>query len=53
MTGTAIADLHWVVVGRSPDADTADGEATAKTLRKQDGHTSVIPQNPAFTPTLS
>lgn len=65
MIGAAIADGDWVVVRRAPDAengdivaamldsDTADGsEATVKTLRRQDGHVWLIPQNPAYTPIL-
>jgi repressor LexA len=32
--------------GDSPDG----GEATAKTLRKQDGHVWLIPHNPAYAP---
>lgn len=63
MTGAAIADGDWVVVRRAPDAEngdivaamldsaTSDGaEATVKTLRKQDGHVWLMPQNPAYAP---
>lgn len=63
MTGAAIADGDWVVVRRAPDAengeivaamlesDITDGaEATVKTLRKQDGHVWLMPQNPAYMP---
>jgi repressor LexA len=65
MTGAAIADGDWVVVRRQPDAengaivaaqidsDTAGGcEATVKTLSRQDGHTWLVPQNPAYPPIL-
>lgn len=65
MTGAAIADSDWVVVRQQPDADngdivaamlasnaSADWEATVKTLKKADGHTWLIPHNPAFTPIL-
>jgi len=63
MTGAAITDGDWVVVRRQPDAengaivaamldsDTADGcEATVKTLSRRDGHTWLLPQNPAYPP---
>jgi repressor LexA len=66
MTGAAIADGDWVVVRQQPDADSgnivaamlasnasADWEATVKTLKKVDGHTWLIPHNPAFTPILA
>jgi repressor LexA len=66
MTGAAIADGDWVVVRQQPDADngdivaamfasnaSADWEATVKTLKKADGHTWLIPHNPAYTPILA
>jgi repressor LexA len=66
MTGAAIADGDWVVVRQQSDADSgdivaamlasdasADWEATVKTLKKADGHTWLIPHNPAFTPILA
>jgi repressor LexA len=66
MTGAAIADGDWVVVRQQSDANSgdivaamlasdasADWEATVKTLKKADGHTWLIPHNPAFTPILA
>jgi repressor LexA len=66
MIGAAIADGDWVVVRRQPDADSgdivaamlesdgsADREATVKTLKKADGHTWLIPHNPAYSPILA
>jgi len=66
MTGAAIADGDWVLVRQQPDADngdivaamlasnaSADWEATVKTLKKTDGHTWLIPHNPAYTPILA
>jgi repressor LexA len=66
MTGVAIADGDWVVVRQQSDADSgdivaamlasntsADWEATVKTLKKADGHTWLIPHNPAYTPILA
>lgn len=66
MTGAAIADGDWVVVRQQPNADSGDivaamlpsnaspdWEATVKTLKKADGHISLIPHNPAYTPILA
>ncbi|MGH3253451.1 MAG: LexA family protein [Trebonia sp.] len=66
MIGAAIADSDWVVVHRQPNADSgdivaamlesegsADGEATVKTLKKADGHTWLIPHNPAYSPIMA
>jgi repressor LexA len=66
MIGAAIADGDWVVVRRQPSADngdivaamiesdaSADREATVKTLKRADGHTWLIPHNPAYTPILA
>ena len=66
MIGAAIADGDWLVVHRQPDAesgdivaamleseDSADGEATVKTLKKADGHVWLIPHNPAYSPIMA
>lgn len=66
MIGAAIADGDWVVVHRQPDAESgdivaamlesdgsSDGEATVKTLKKADGHTWLIPHNPAYSPIMA
>jgi len=66
MIGAAIADGDWVVVRQQPDADSgdivaamlesdasADREATVKMLKKADGHTWLIPYNPAYSPILA
>lgn len=66
MIDAAIADGDWVVVRRQSDADSgdivaamlesdtsADREATVKTLKKVDGHTWLIPHNPAYSPILA
>jgi repressor LexA len=57
MVDAAIADGDWVVVRQQPNADNGeivaamiDGEATVKTLKKRDGHTWLMPQNPAYSP---
>ena len=57
MIDAAICDGDWVVVRQQPDADTGDivaamldGEATVKTLRKRDGHVTLMPQNEAYEP---
>ena len=57
MVEAAICDGDWVVVRQQPDADSGDivaalidNEATVKTLRKRDGHVTLMPQNPAFDP---
>jgi repressor LexA len=66
MIGAAIADGDWLVVHRQPDAesgdivaamleseDSADSEATVKTLKKADGHVWLIPHNPAYSPIMA
>jgi repressor LexA len=66
MIGAAITDGDWLVVHRQPDAesgdivaalleseDSADGEATVKTLKKADGHVWLIPHNPAYSPIMA
>ncbi len=57
MVEAAICDGDWVVVRQQPDAESGDivaalidNEATVKTLRKRDGHVTLMPQNPAFDP---
>jgi repressor LexA len=65
MIGAAIADGDWVVVRRESDVEngdivaamidsdvSADGEATVKTFKKNDGHVWLIPHNPGYTPIL-
>jgi len=66
MIGALIADGDWVVVRRQPDAENGeivaamvpsngsdDYEATVKTLKKADGHTWLIPHNPAYSPIMA
>lgn len=57
MIDAAICDGDFVVVRSSPSADSGaivaallDDEATVKTLRRRDGHTWLIPHNPAYQP---
>lgn len=63
MIGAAIADGDTVVVRRAPDANSGDivaamldsdisegAEATVKTLRKENGHVWLMPQNPDYMP---
>lgn len=57
MQDAAITDGDWVAVRQQPTAETGDivaamidGEATVKTLRRQDGHLWLIPHNPAYEP---
>jgi repressor LexA len=57
MINAAICDGDWVVVRQQPDAEHGDivaamidGEATVKTLRKRDGHVTLMPQNDAYEP---
>jgi repressor LexA len=57
MIDAAICDGDWVVVRRQPVAENGeivaamiDGEATVKTLRRADGHVTLLPQNPAYAP---
>jgi repressor LexA len=57
MINAAIVDGDWVAVRSQRDAENGetvvamiDGEATVKTLRRVDGHTFLMPQNPAFSP---
>ncbi|MBV9098110.1 MAG: transcriptional repressor LexA [Frankiaceae bacterium] len=57
MIEAAIADGDWVVVRQQPTADNGDivaalidGEATVKTFRRRDGHVSLMPANPLFSP---
>ena len=57
MIDAAICDGDWVVVRQQPDAENGDivaamldGDATVKTLRKRDGHVTLMPQNDAYEP---
>jgi len=57
MVDAAIADGDWVVVRQQPNANNGeivaamiDGEATVKTFKRRDGHTWLLPQNPAYSP---
>src|ERR1700734_1428381 len=59
MMNAAIADGDWVVVRQQQVAENGDivaamldGEATVKTFKQSDGHTWLIPHNPAYTPIL-
>jgi repressor LexA len=59
MIDAAIADGDWVVIRQQEDAENGeivaamiDGEATVKTLKKVDGHTWLIPHNPAYSPII-
>jgi len=57
MVDAAICDGDWVVVRRQPTADNGeivaallDDEATVKTLQRREGHTWLMPHNPAYSP---
>ncbi|MBM3690346.1 MAG: transcriptional repressor LexA [Actinobacteria bacterium] len=57
MVDAAICDGDYVVVRRQPTADNGeivaallDDEATVKTLQRRDGHTWLLPHNPAYSP---
>ncbi|MGH8964730.1 MAG: transcriptional repressor LexA, partial [Actinomycetes bacterium] len=57
MVDAAICDGDWVVVRSQPVAENGevvaamiDGEATVKTFKQADGHTWLMPQNPAYSP---
>ena len=57
MVEAAICDGDYVVVRRQPTADNGeivaallDDEATVKTLQRRDGHTWLLPHNPAYSP---
>jgi repressor LexA len=61
MTGCGIADGDLVVIRQQPAAENGEvvaaqldrsgtAEATIKTLRRVDGHTWLIPHNPAYQP---
>lgn len=57
MVDSAICDGDWVVVRRQPIAENGEvvaamleGEATVKTLRRQDGHVWLLPANAAYSP---
>jgi repressor LexA len=59
MMNAAITDGDWVVVREQQVAENGeivaamlDGEATVKTFKQSDGHTWLIPHNPAYTPIL-
>src|SRR6202167_430701 len=59
MMNAAIMDKDWVVVREQQVAENGeivaamlDGEATVKTFKQSDGHTWLIPHNPAYTPIL-
>jgi repressor LexA len=64
MTGAAIADGDLVVVRRQPVAENGEivaaqldeagaAGATVKTLRRVDGHTWLMPENPSYPPILA
>lgn len=57
MVDAAICDGDYVVVRRQPTADNGeivaallDDEATVKTLQRREGHTWLMPHNPAYSP---
>jgi repressor LexA len=57
MIDAAICNDDWVVVRRQPTADNGeivaallDDEATVKTLQRREGHTWLLPHNPAYSP---
>jgi repressor LexA len=57
MIDAAICDGDWVVVRRQPVAENGevvaamiDGEATVKTFKQSDGHVTLQPANPAYSP---
>lgn len=57
MVDAAICDGDWVAVRRQQSADNGDivaalldDEATVKTLSRRDGHTWLLPHNPAYSP---
>jgi repressor LexA len=59
MINAAIADGDWVVIRQQENAENdeivaamIDGEATVKTLKRVDGHTWLIPHNPAYSPII-
>jgi repressor LexA len=59
MINAAIADGDWVVIRHQEDAENGeivaamiDGEATVKTFKRVDGHTWLIPHNPAYSPII-
>src|SRR5271154_607725 len=59
MMNAAITDGDWVVVREQQVAENGeivaamlDGEATVKTFKQSDGHTWLIPHNPAYAPIL-
>jgi repressor LexA len=62
MIGAGITDGDLVVIREQPDAENGDivaalidgveVEGTVKTLKRSDGHTWLMPQNPAYTPIL-
>lgn len=59
MIDAAICDGDWVVVRHQSTAENGeivaamlDGEATVKTFKRKDGHTWLMPHNPAYEPIL-
>jgi repressor LexA len=59
MINAAIADGDWVVIRQQESAENGeivaamiDDEATVKTLKRVDGHTWLIPHNPAYSPII-
>lgn len=62
MIGAGITDGDLVVIRRQEDAENGDivaalideveVEGTVKTLKRAEGHTWLMPQNPLFTPIL-
>lgn len=57
MIDAAITDGDWVVVRHQSVAENGeivaamiDGEATVKVLQRRDGHVTLLPRNPAYSP---
>lgn len=57
MIDAAICDGDWVVVRQQPTAENGeivaallDNEATVKSFKRKDGHTWLLPHNPAYEP---
>jgi repressor LexA len=57
MIEAAICDGDWVVVRRQPVAENGeivaamiDGEATVKVFQRKNGHVTLLPRNPEYSP---
>ncbi len=57
MVDAAICDGDWVIVRRQPVAENGeivaamlDGEATVKVLQRRQGHITLLPRNPSYSP---